>query len=103
MTDDVRVELGGGALARALLGPLCELYDEVFSAPPFFWRDDESQLHRERLLGLLDDSSFGIAVAQGGGELVGFAYGFSFSRSPWLWCAASFVSTRVDAWAELGG
>jgi ribosomal protein S18 acetylase RimI-like enzyme len=77
VTADVRVEIGGAALARPLLDPICDLYDEVFSVPPFFWREDESQLHRERLLGLLDDPSFGVAVARLGDDLVGFAYGFA--------------------------
>jgi GNAT superfamily N-acetyltransferase len=34
-------------------------------------------LHRERLLRLLDDPSFGVAVASLGDELVGFAYGLT--------------------------
>lgn len=76
MTVDVRVEVGGAELTRPLLDPICALYDEIFSAPPFFWRDDESVLHRERLLRLLDDPTFGVAVAQAGGRLAGFAYGF---------------------------
>ena len=76
MTADVNVRIGGAALARPLLDSICVLYDEVFSVPPFFWRDDESELHRERLLRLLDDATFGIAVAQAGDDLVGFAYGF---------------------------
>jgi len=76
VTAGVRVEIGGAVLGRTLLDPICVLYDEVFSAPPFFWREDESELHRQRLLRLLDDPTFGIVVAQAGGELVGFAYGF---------------------------
>ena len=63
MTDAVRIDLGGADLARQLLDPICDVYDAVFSAPPFFWRDDESELHRERLLGLLEDPSYGVAVA----------------------------------------
>jgi hypothetical protein len=45
---------------------ICDLYDEVFSQPPFFWRADESQLHRGRLLRLLDDPSFGVTLAWDG-------------------------------------
>ena len=70
MTDAVRIDLGGADLARQLLDPICDVYDAVFSAPPFFWRDDESELHRERLLGLLEDPSYGVAVARVGDELV---------------------------------
>jgi ribosomal protein S18 acetylase RimI-like enzyme len=64
---------------------VCELYDAVFSAPPFFWREDESQLHRERLGQLLGEPSFGIAVAQAGDELVGFAYGFTVAADTQRW------------------
>lgn len=85
MTTDLRVEIGGAALGRPLLDPICALYDEVFSAPPFFWRDDESELHRERLLRLLDDPSFGVAVAQAGEDLAGFAYGFRVPPNTTRW------------------
>lgn len=85
MTDAVRVDLGGAQLARPLLNPICDLYDEVFSEPPFFWREDESELHRERLLGLLEDPSFGIAVIRVGVELVGFAYGFTVPPDTKRW------------------
>jgi len=57
----------------------------VFSAPPFFWREDESELHRARLLRLLDDPSFGVVVAQVGEELVGFAYGFRVPSDTTRW------------------
>jgi ribosomal protein S18 acetylase RimI-like enzyme len=57
----------------------------VFSAPPFFWREDESELHRERLLGLLEDPTYGIAVARAGDELVGFAYGFTVPTDTKRW------------------
>jgi len=85
VTDDLRIDLGAADLARPLLDPICTLYDEVFSAPPFFWRDDESELHRERLTGLLEDPTFGIVVAQVGGELVGFAYGFALAADTKRW------------------
>lgn len=77
MPDDVRIKLGTADLARPLLDPICDLYDEVFSAPPSYWREEESQLHRARLLRLLDDLTFGITVAWAGTELAGFAYGYT--------------------------
>ena len=96
MTADVRIEIGGAALARPLLDPICELYDEVFSVPPFFWRADESALHRERLLGLLDDPGFDVAVARAGDELVGFAYGFTVPPDTKRWSGLLVpVSTEV--------
>lgn len=85
MTAGLRIEIGGVALVRPLLDPICALYDDVFSAPPFFWRDDESELHRERLLRLLDDPSFGVVVALAGEELAGFAYGFRVPPDTTRW------------------
>jgi len=82
---DLSVEIGTIELARLLLDPLCALYDEVFSEPPSYWREDESQLHRERLVGLLDDPTFGITLAQVGDELVGFAYGFALPPDTLRW------------------
>jgi GNAT superfamily N-acetyltransferase len=82
---DVRVEIGGAELAGPLLDPICAVYDEVFSVPPFYWREDESELHRQRLIRLLDDPTFGIALAQAGEETVGFAYGFSLPPDTKRW------------------
>ncbi len=85
MTADVHIKIGDAKLARPLLKPICALYDEVFSAPPFFWREDESDLHLQRLTHLLDDPTFGIAVAHAGDELAGFAYGFSLPPETTRW------------------
>jgi len=79
------IDLGSGELASSLLGPVCDLYDEVFSQPPFFWRESESELHRDRLRSLLTDSSFGIAVARVDSQLVGFAYGFALAADTKRW------------------
>ena len=85
MREDVRVVLGDSGMAGPLTDPICELYDEVFSRAPFFWREDESELHRQRLRGLLDDPTFGIAVAWAGQELIGFAYGFGLAPDTHRW------------------
>lgn len=85
MATDVRIEIDGVELARPHLEPICALYDEVFSVSPFFWREDESELHRQRLLRLLDDPTFGIAVAWAGDELVGFAYGVTVPPETKRW------------------
>jgi ribosomal protein S18 acetylase RimI-like enzyme len=85
VTEDARINLGGADLAGSFLDPICELYDEVFSAPPFFWRENESQLHRERLVGLLEDPTLGITVGRVGDELVGFAYGFALPADTKRW------------------
>ncbi|WP_430789143.1 hypothetical protein [Actinoplanes sp. G11-F43] len=49
MLDEITIDVGHAELAAAHLDAICTVYDEVFSRPPFFWRDDESVLHRERL------------------------------------------------------
>jgi ribosomal protein S18 acetylase RimI-like enzyme len=85
VTAGLRIEIGSVALDRPLLDPICALYDSVFSVPPFFWREDESELHRQRLLRLLDDPTFGIAVARLGDDLVGFAYGFTVPPDTKRW------------------
>lgn len=98
MTDAVRMDLGDAELARRLLDSICDLYDQVFSVPPFFWRDDEPELHRERLLGLLEDPTYGIAVAQVGDELVGFAYGVAVPPDTKRWSRlAEPLSVQVTA------
>lgn len=86
MTDRVGIELGAADLGRELLDPVCALYDEVFSQPPFFWHEDESQLHWDRLLRLLTDPTFGLTVARDSNDvLVGFAYGFTLSAETKRW------------------
>lgn len=81
----MRLDLGGADLARPLLDQIGELYREVFSVPPYYWKPDEAQLHRERLLRLLEDPTFGIAMAWAGSELVGFAYGFTVPPDTKRW------------------
>jgi ribosomal protein S18 acetylase RimI-like enzyme len=85
MTSDMKLEVGNVELSNLLFDRICSLYYEVFSAPPFFWRDDESQLHRQRLTSLLDDPTFGFAVANADNELVGFAYGFRLPPDSKRW------------------
>jgi len=85
VVQQINVEVGGAAEAEELFDPICDLYDAVFSQPPFFWRDDESELHRDRLTGLLKDPTFGIAIAREGEDLVGFAYGFSLAPDTQRW------------------
>ena len=80
-----RLAVGGPELGRPILDAICELYDEVFSSPPFFWREDESELHRERLNNLLDDPTFGVAAAWVGEEPVGFAYGVAVPPDTKRW------------------
>ncbi len=85
MLDEITIHVGHAELAAAHLDAICTVYDEVFSWPPFFWRDDESVLHRERLDQLLTDPTFGITVALARPDLVGFAYGFTLPATTQRW------------------
>lgn len=83
--SSVQLELGAADLANQWFEPICAVYDEVFSVPPFFWLADESELHRRRLIGLLDDPSFGLVVAHEDGQLIGFAYGVAVPGDSMRW------------------
>lgn len=70
---------------RALVDPICALYDEVFSSPPFIWPVDESTHHRTLMHRLIDNPTFAIAVAESRGSLVGFAYGYGLAPGTGWW------------------
>ena len=94
VVKDVTVTIADAEGGRRLIDQICAVYDEVFSAPPFFWRADESDLHRGRLAGLLEDPTFGLAIACQGEKLVGFAYGFMVPAGTQRWAR---LSEPVDA------
>lgn len=83
----IRVQIGDASAALPVFDLICELYDFTFSQPPFFWRDDESQLHRERLHQLLRDPTFGITIAHWESRLVGFAYGITVPDNSTRWAS----------------
>lgn len=85
MTITARVHLGTLATAERLFEPICTLYDQVFSQPPFRWTDEESQHHRELLSSLMKEPSFGIATAEAGEQLIGFAYGYRLRPGTQWW------------------
>jgi|SRR5882757_2497633 len=85
MPESVSVNLRSAAEAERLIDPICNLYDETFSASPFVWTDDESSHHREMLRSLLTEPSFGIATAEVQSTLVGFAYGYTLSPNTRWW------------------
>lgn len=85
LDEECTYQAGAADLAAAHLDAICTVYDQVFSQPPFHWRDDESALHRTRLEQLLTDDTFGITVARTRGDLVGFAYGFTLPATTQRW------------------
>ena len=85
MGNHVTVKLGNPTTADTLFESICALYDDVFSQPPFRWTDDESSHHRELLRNLRSKPSFGIATAERGEQLVGFAYGYTLPSDTKWW------------------
>jgi ribosomal protein S18 acetylase RimI-like enzyme len=83
--QDVSLALGDGQRAVELLDRICALYDAVFSQPPFRWTDEESAHHRQSLMELSRNPTFGLASAEAGDELVGFAYGVRLPPTTEWW------------------
>ncbi|WP_051180251.1 GNAT family N-acetyltransferase [Nocardia concava] len=69
----------------SLVDPICDLYDEAFSVPPFVWPADESTHHRRLLERLIADPTFGLSIAEVDGGLVGFAYGYRLGPNTNWW------------------
>jgi len=85
MPEVVTIANGDAERAEVLLDPICRLYDEVFSASPFRWSEDESEHHRGMLSRLITEPTFGIATAEAAGRLVGFAYGYTLTPATRWW------------------
>lgn len=86
MSSDIAVQLGSRATAEALFDPICNLYDQVFSRPPFRWTDEEAGHHRQLLAKLRNEPSFGIVTAQDSDQrLVGFGYGYMLRPDTGWW------------------
>ena len=85
MPPPIRVHLGTPATAEQLFEPICTLYDQVFSQPPFRWTDEESQHHRDLLTGLMKEPTFGIVIVEAGDQLVGFEYGYQLRPDTQWW------------------
>jgi ribosomal protein S18 acetylase RimI-like enzyme len=80
-----RTQIDGRAASERLFEPICALYDQVFSQPPFRWTDEESQHHRKLLSDLMEEPTFGIASAEAGGRLAGFGYGYQLRPDTRWW------------------
>lgn len=74
-----------GTQAAYLVDAICQLYDAVFSQPPFRWTDDESEHHRQLLIKLIKNPTFGLVAAEVSGELAGFAYGMALGPDTLWW------------------
>jgi ribosomal protein S18 acetylase RimI-like enzyme len=85
MSAHLSVHLGTAATAEVLFEPICALYNQVFSQPPFRWTDEESQHHRQLLTTLRQEPTFGIATAEAAGQLIGFGYGYTLRPDTRWW------------------
>jgi len=88
--DELRVGLESTDSVQVWSGPVCDLYDETFSAAPFAWPEGESDRHRRMLERLTLDPTFGIAAAwrpavRGPDVLVGFVYGVGLRADTDWW------------------
>jgi ribosomal protein S18 acetylase RimI-like enzyme len=82
-----------------LVTQICDLYDEVFSRPPFIWRNGESKRHRQLLEQLLKHPTHAITLARYAGQLVGFAYGQSLiDGDPYRDMLADLPPAAVAEW-----
>jgi ribosomal protein S18 acetylase RimI-like enzyme len=81
----MEIQAGSGGVAEAFFGRICQLYDTVFSKPPFVWIPEESRSHEELLRRLIADSSFSAVVIHEGSELIGFAYGATLGPDTHWW------------------
>ncbi|MGH3794690.1 MAG: GNAT family N-acetyltransferase [Pseudonocardiaceae bacterium] len=83
--DGVTLTHHDGPPAAYLVDVICQLYDTIFSQPPFRWTDDESDHHRQSLTRLITNPTFGLVAAEVTGELVGFAYGMALGPDTLWW------------------
>ncbi|WP_024800448.1 GNAT family N-acetyltransferase [Nocardia sp. BMG51109] len=86
MGENQQVSVGLGSVADAgrWLDAVCDIYDQVFSEPPFVWPEGESGRHRAMMDRLIEDPTFGIALARTPDDLVGFVYGVGLKPDgPW--------------------
>ncbi|MGH3767089.1 MAG: GNAT family N-acetyltransferase [Pseudonocardiaceae bacterium] len=84
-SDRVTLMYRDGTQPAYLVNAICQLYDTVFSQPPFRWANDESDHHRQSLTRIMTNPTFGLATAEETDELVGFAYGVALGPDTSWW------------------
>jgi hypothetical protein len=85
MIQNLRVELEDHASAETLFEPICQLYREAFSQPPFNRSEAQHQAQADQLRQLLTNPTFGLSTAYVGDELVGFLYGIRLRPGTAWW------------------
>lgn len=88
---DLSFERDGCAVAKKYHDEICSLYDATFSVDPFVWSEQDSTGHREMLVDIRRDPTFGIAIAKSGGKVIAFAYGHRLPVDHGWWDGFSSV------------
>lgn len=79
--SEVSVQAVTADVAAKRLDAISALYQQVFSEPPNV--AESPAQHRGSMVRMLADPSFGCALADRAGELVGFAYGYGLTSGRW--------------------
>ncbi|MEV6774352.1 GNAT family N-acetyltransferase [Nocardia sp. NPDC051030] len=80
MSEVSVLAVSAGDAAKRLV-EIGALYQQVFGVPPNV--AESPAQHRASMLSMLADPSFGCALADCAGELVGFAYGYGLKSGRW--------------------
>ncbi|MER5625259.1 GNAT family N-acetyltransferase [Streptosporangium sp. NPDC002544] len=84
-TENVTIETRGHRESLALTGTVCDLYQAVFSLPPFNGNRAEFANQRSYLPRLMDRPGFRLTTARSGPEFVGFGYGYLLPADAGWW------------------
>ncbi|MGH3545532.1 MAG: GNAT family N-acetyltransferase [Mycobacteriales bacterium] len=71
--------------AVRLMDELCEVYADAYGAVPGEDTREKSSAFRERATGALKGRNYSLITAEVGGQLVGFAFGYSLRRERGWW------------------
>lgn len=86
MTTGAHVTVADPGAAVARINEICDLYDSVFSQPPFHWTPAESDHHRRMMTRVAGSPSFSISLLTApDGRLVGFACGITLPPDTNWW------------------
>lgn len=81
----VSVETCSGEAARLLASAVCDLYEAVFSLPPFNGDEEEFAYIRRSYPKLAQRPGFWLTTARTAKELIGFGYGYPLQADTRWW------------------
>ncbi|MFF5115007.1 GNAT family N-acetyltransferase [Streptosporangium sp. NPDC000509] len=92
-TDEMTIETHGRGEALALAETICDLYEAVFSLPPFDGDAAEFANQRSYFPKLAERPGFRLTTARSGPEFIGFGYGYPLPADTRWW---STLADPVD-------